>query len=197
MRHVLAIALVAAVTGAAEAQTQQLPPAQMPPSPKSITAPKPPVAPTVPRVATPASSDNADQLALMRTAQEAQANLRSLMLSFPEAGAARPVIRGATSNPCERNSLGAYLSCIDGIKRKLSRARLPAAEKSQLDADLALLRDTLKDAQYGSPKQRTARLAEARQRADRIDLTLTKLTEPRAPATAGLPLDKLIPKIGD
>lgn len=188
MRGLSVTALVALLVGAASAQT---------PASPTFTSPKPPVAPTAPKVATPASSEGADQLLVMRTAQEAQANLRSLMLSFPEAGAPKPVIRGATSNPCERTGLGAYLSCIDGIKRQLSRARLPAAEKSQMDADLTLLRDTLKDAQYGSPKQRTARLAEARQRADRIDATLAKLTEPRAPAAANVPLDKLIPKFGD
>ncbi len=184
MRKPSIIALAILLAGTASAQT---------PSSPTLTLPKPPVAPTAPKVATTASSDNADQLGVMRAAQEAQANLRSLMLSYPEAGAAKPVIRGATSNPCERTGLGASLSCIDGIKRQLSRARLPAAEKSQLDADLTLLRDTLKDAQYGSPKQRTARLAEARQRAGRIDATLAKLTEPRAPAAANVPLDKLIP----
>lgn len=174
-------ALVLPVQGLASAQT---------PAGPTISLPKPPVAPTAPKAATSSSSDSADQLAVMRAARDAQADLRSL---FPPAGAARPPQSGATSNPCERAGLGASLSCIDGIKRQLARARLPAAEKSQLDADLAILRDTLKDAQFGSARQRANLLAEARQRADRIDAMLTKLTEPRPPATAGLPLDKLIP----
>lgn len=184
----LAAILASVLAGAASSQT---------PSSPTLTLPKPPVAPTAPKVATPASSDSAAQLAVMRAAQDALADLRSLMQSLPESGASKPVQRSVTSNPCERAGHGSSLSCIDGIRRQLARARLPATEKSQLEADLAVLRDTLKDAQYGSPKQRTNRLAEARQRAERIDATLAKLTEPRAPATAGLPLDKLIPMLGN
>lgn len=199
MRKLTAIALLLVVAGAAHGQTQQLPPAQMPPSPKSITAPKPPVAPTVPRVATqtPAGDvEGAVQLALMRTAQDAQNDLRSLMAGVDDANRNRASQRGATSNPCERTGPSAAPSCIDSIKRKLARAKLPAAEKSQVEADLTVLRDSLKAAQFGSLKQREGRLAEAKTRAARLDATFAKLAEPRPPATVGLPLDKLIPGLG-
>lgn len=199
MRKLSAIALLLVVAGAAHGQTQQLPPAQMPPSPKSITAPKPPVAPTVPRVATqtPAGDvETAVQLALMRTAQDAQNDLRSLMAGVDDANRNRASQRGATSNPCERTGPSAAPSCIDSIKRKLARAKLPAAEKSQVEADLTVLRDSLKAAQFGSLKQREGRLAEAKTRAARLDATFAKLAEPRPPATVGLPLDKLIPGLG-
>lgn len=199
MRKLSAIALLLVVAGAAHGQTQQLPPAQMPPSPKSITAPKPPVAPTAPRAATqtPAGDvETAVQLALMRTAQEAQNDLRSLMAGVDDANRNRASQRGATSNPCERTGPSAAPSCIDSIKRKLARAKLPAAEKSQVEADLTVLRDSLKAAQFGSLKQREGRLAEAKTRAARLDATFAKLAEPRPPATVGLPLDKLIPGLG-
>lgn len=198
MRQLLAIALALALAGVASAQTQQLQPAQMPPSPKSITAPKPPVAPTAPRAATQAAGGDVEataQLALMRAAQDAQADLRSLMAGVVEANRKKVSERGATtSNPCERTGLSAAPSCISSIKGKLARVRLPAVEKSQLEADLTILRDSLKSAQYaGAPKQRESRLAEAKVRADRIDATLARLAEPRAPAAANVPLDKLIP----
>lgn len=199
MRKLSAIALLLVVAGAAHGQTQQLPPAQMPPSPRSITAPKPPVAPTAPRAAmqTPAGDvETAVQLALMRTAQEAQNDLRSLMAGMDDANRNRASQRGATSNPCERTGPSAAPSCIDSIKRKLARAKLPAAEKSQVEADLTVLRDSLKAAQFGSLKQREGRLAEAKTRAARLDATFAKLAEPRPPATVGLPLDKLIPGLG-
>ena len=197
MRKLLVTALAFVLIGAAHAQTQQLPPVQMPPSPKSITAPKPPVAPVAPRAATqtPASDiETTAQLALMRAAQDAQNDLRSLMTGVADANRKKASERGATSNPCERPGFSAAPSCIASIKRQLGRVKLPAAEKSQVEADLTILRDSLKAAQYaGTPKQRESRLTEARTRADRLDATLAKLAEPRPPATAGLSLDKLIP----
>lgn len=199
MRKPAIIALVLALAGAAHGQTPQLPPAQMPPSPKSITGPKPPVAPIAPRPATPATGAGIEadiQLVLMRTAQDAQNDLRSLMAGVDDADRNKASERGATSNPCKRAGPSAAPSCIDSIKRQLARAKLPAAEKSQVEADLTVLRDSLKAAQFGSVKQREARLAEARTRAARLDATFAKLAEPRPPATVGLPLDKLIPGLG-
>lgn len=207
MRIRLPVALAIALSGVAMAQTAasqaptgRLPHVQMPSSPKSgsaLTLPIPPVAPSVPGSAGQTAADSvatAAQLALMRAAQEAQADLRSLMQSLASASKTKASERAATSNPCERTGYGASLSCIDDIRRRLGRVKLPAAEKAQVDADLTVLRDSLKGAQYaGAPRQRDARLAEAKVRADRLDLTLAKLAEPRAPATAGLSLDKLIP----
>jgi hypothetical protein len=176
MRKRIALALVLASAGIASAQTPTgaLPPAQ----------------------AGASSSDTRAQLAMMRAAQDAQNDLRSLMQAMADAGAKTAPARAATSNPCERSGYGASLSCIDTIRRNLARASLPAAEKSQVEADLSILRDSLREAQYaGSPRKREARLAEARVRAERLDAVLGKLAEPRAPATAGLSLDKLVPAL--
>lgn len=202
-----AIAAICCVlsAGVASGQTPplQTPQAQMPPplqSPAPLTKPKPPVAPTVPRAATQTRSPDVEtevQLVLMQSAQVAQADLRSLMETLTNTNREKAAQRAATSNPCEREGLGAALSCIDAIKRLMSRTAMPAAAKTQLDADLAVLRDGVREAQFGSAKQRAARLAEVKTRADRIDASLAKLAEPRAPAAIGLPLDKLIPGLGD
>lgn len=190
MRNALP-ALVLVVCAAAHAQT---PPGQ---APSSLTLPRPPTAPQVVRPTAPlapgADAAAASRVALMRTAQDARDDLRSVLQNA--SGAGRPLAR-ATSNPCERPGRGAALSCIDGIKRNLSRAGLPQAEGFRLDQELSLLRRALLDAQSAGPdKRRAARLAEASERAQRIDAILARLAEPR-PAPA-LPLDSLMPSLGD
>jgi len=181
-------ALLLLVSAAAHAQT-----------PSSLTQPKAPTAPQVARPVAPAAAGadpaTASQFVLMRTAQDARDDLKSVLETVSAANGSRAT--QATSNPCERPGRGAALSCIDGIKRNLARAGLPQAERARLDQELSLLRQALLDAQSAGPdKRRAARLAEATERAQRIDAILARLSEPKPAPGAALPLDKLIPGLG-
>lgn len=190
----LGLVLLACVPAHAQPPGQQ---------PAGATQPKAPTAPLTTRPSAPvvpeiAGGDviTATQIALIRAAQDARDDLKSLMDTVSDANRQRST--GATSNPCERPGRGSSLSCVDGIKRDLARANLPKSDRTQIDQELSLLRQDLLDAQAAGPaKRRAARLAEATERAGRIDALLARLTEPKPAPKAALPLDKLIPGLGD